>query len=235
MRYLFGGILSLLFIACQSNPIGVCENNSELTETIVVKTATALERDSRDATVEVHSLRQNGTGLGTGTVYKYKGQIIVLTAAHVLGSVDNMAMISTGFEKVVAKVVYFDKEADLAVLVIPEITSVEPMKFRPIKKDSLRVGQDLVYSGYPNVSTLLTIRGYVSGFYSKDYIAIHSYGWSGASGSSIFTTNGRLVGVLMAIDVGEGLFGMPNIIEDIVVVVPIWRLDIDLLNANLGI
>ena len=64
---------------------------------------------------------------------------------------------------------------------------------------------------------------------------MHSYGYSGASGSAVFDLNGRLVGVLVALDVGQGYVGIPSIIEDIVIVVPIWKLQFELLDLNLHI
>ncbi len=63
---------------------------------------------------------------------------------------------------------------------------------------------------------------------------MHSYGWSGASGSSVFDNEGRLVGILVALDVGPGIIGIPNIIEDVVIVVPIWMLNFDILDKSLN-
>ena len=45
---------------------------------------------------------------------------------------------------------------------------------------------------------------------------------------------GRLVGILIALDVGTGILGEPTVIEDVVVVVPIWKLDFDELDNGLS-
>ena len=82
---------------------------------------------------------------------------------------------------------------------------------------------------------LLTIEGYIAGIHPRGDIYMHSYGWSGASGSAVFDMRGRLVGVLVAIDVGQGYVGFPTIIEDVVVVVPIWKLNFSLLESVLNI
>lgn len=235
MRYLFGGILSLLLIACQSQSFGVCSTDFKTSEAQVVNSATRLASDSREATVMVHSIRPQGKASGTGTVFKYKGNTIVVTAAHVLGGTGNQITVATGHEEVVAKTVYYDATADLAVLMIPDLTSVEPMRLRPFKERNLKIGQDVIYSGFPNMTGLLTIEGYIAGIHPRGDIYMHSYGWSGASGSAVFDLRGRLVGVLIAIDVGQGYVGFPSIIEDVVVVVPIWKLQFELLDLNLGV
>jgi len=235
MRYLFGGILSLLLIACQSTSLDVCSGGFGTTEVQVVKSTTRLASDTRGATVEVFSVREQGIAFGTGTVFKYKGKTIVLTAAHVVGAVKNAVGITVGGEEMLTTLIYYDELTDLAVLVVPDITGADPMKLRPLREKNLKIGQDVLYSGYPNLSGLLTIEGYIAGIHPRGDIYMHSYGWSGASGSAVFDTSGRLVGVLVALDVGQGYAGMPSIIEDVVVVVPIWKLNFELLDLNLEV
>ena len=46
---------------------------------------------------------------------------------------------------------------------------------------------------------------------------------------------GRLIGILYALDVGPNAAGFPTMIEDIAVVVPIWKLEFKLLDLNLGV
>jgi len=41
--------------------------------------------------------------------------------------------------------------------------------------------------------------------------------------------------VLYALDVGSDVTGMPAMIEDVVVVVPIWKLHFELLDLNLEV
>ena len=80
---------------------------------------------------------------------------------------------------------------------------------------------------------MLTIKGYIAGVHPQGHIYMHSYGWPGASGSAVLDEHGRLVGVLFAVDVGTGIVGFPSIIEDVVIVVPIWKMNFDLLDLNL--
>ena len=146
MRYLFGGILSLLLIACQGPSFDVCGSGFEAFEVQVVKSTTRLAGNSRKAAVEIYSHRPKGGSFG-----------------------------------------------------IPELSSIKPMSLNPFKEKNLKIGQDVIYSGYPNVTGLLTIEGYIAGIHPRGDIYMHSYGWSGASGSAVFDMRGRLVGVLVAI------------------------------------
>ena len=85
---------------------------------------------------------------------------------------------------------------------------------------NIKVGSETYYSGYPNSYTLLTIEGKVAGF-DKDMMIIHSYVWRGASGSAVLDKKGKIIGVISAVDVGTDIIGMPTIIEDVGLVVPV--------------
>ncbi len=52
---------------------------------------------------------------------------------------------------------------------------------------------------------------------------MHSYAWMGASGSCVFALDGRLIGVLVAVDVGR--YDGMQIVEDIVWLTPISEID----------
>ena len=232
MRYLFWGVMSLLVASCISPPMGVCSTLDGADIHRVVKTKTRLEAQTRNATVKVMSHKDDGIAMGTGTVYRYKGYNIVITAAHVLGGPPYSAAIVSDSDYALAGVVYLDRENDIAVLVAPEMADVKPMKLHTSRPD-IKIGEDIVYSGFPNDDIELTIRGYISAIRSDGNFYLHSYAWPGASGSSVFDKQGRLIGVLSAIGVGTDLLGMPTAIEDMVMVVSISKLDFDLLERNL--
>jgi S1-C subfamily serine protease len=232
MRYLIGGFLSLL-VACNTPSFGVCPEQQMQDKMLVLKSESRVENKSRAAVVKVFSERKEGTGFGTGTVFIYRGKTVILTAAHVVGGLENRTTVSDGTRKVEAQVVYLDIIADLAVLTVSEQLDRKPLSLRPVKKSSFNLGEDVFYSGFPNDSSLLTIRGYIAGMHPGEHLYMHSYGWPGASGSAVLDRHGRLVGVLFAVDVGTNIVGFPTIIEDIVVVVPIWKMNFDLLDMNL--
>ena len=233
MRKLIGGLLSLLFVGCYAPQPAVCASTTELSETTMVKTSTRLESKSRGATVEIYSTRPDGLSFGTGTLFKYNNQIIVITSAHVLGADALQIVVSAGEEETIADVISYDADDDLAVLSVPYSPNIKPMKLKLSKPKDIKVGQDLLFSGHPNMMGLLTIRGYVSGMYDNSRIIMHSFGWSGASGSAVFSKDGKLVGILMAIGVGPGMYGEATQIEDVVFLVPAWKLDLELLEKNM--
>jgi len=235
MRYLFGGLLSLSLISCQNSSFDACGTDFGLNKVEVVRATTRVANDSRGATVKVFSIRPRGKAFGTGTAFKYKGQTIILTAAHVIDSLDNEVIVQTDFQELPGTVVYMDSISDLAVITVSQELDVRSIPLRQVRERNIKIGVDVLYSGYPNDVNLLTVEGYIAGLHQRGHLYMHSYGWSGASGSAVFDTNGRLVGVLVALDVGKGLFGMPNIIEDLVIVVPIWKLNFGLLDVNLGL
>ena len=233
MRYLFWGIMSLLMLSCTAPSFEVCPTSGNIEEYRVVKTETRLEAQSRGATVKVMASKDGHIAVGTGTIFRYKGQNIVITAAHVIGGPPYMAAILTDHEYVMAEVVYFDSDTDLAVMTIPDVEGLRPIPLRTAPSSSVKVGTEVLYSGFPNDDVLFTIRGYVTAQHPRGDIYIHSYAWPGSSGSSVLDARGRLVGVVSAIGVGTGIVGVPTAIEDVVLVVPISSLDFGLLDLNL--
>ena len=144
-----------------------------------------------------------------------------------------MAAILTDSEYVMAEVVYFDSDTDLAVMVVPDVGSIRPIPLRTAPDSSVKIGSEVLYSGFPNDDVMFTVRGYVTALHPYGDIYLHTYAWPGSSGSSVFDDRGRLVGVLTAIGVGPGIVGVPTAIEDVVLVVPISRLNFELLDSNI--
>jgi len=233
MRYLFWGAISLLLVAPTSTSMGVCEVGDHTEDHKIVKTSTRLESKSRSATVRIMAATPTGTAIGTATAFRYKGYTIAITAAHVIGGPPYLVAALTDVQYEMAKVVYFDSDADIAVLLLPELVGVKPMPLRTVREGSTRIGQETVYSGFPNDHDLFTIRGYVSAFGRSGAFYLHSYAWPGASGSCVFDEYGRLMGVLTAVGVGIDMDGAPAAIEDVVYVTPIRDLKFELLDLNL--
>ena len=233
MRSLIGGLLSLFVVACYGQTPMVCKDTTVMSEPTVIKTSTRLEGKTRDATVEIYSDRLSGLSFGTGTLFKYKNENIVITSAHVLGSDTRGVTVALDGQEAPAKIIYVDTENDLAVLKVPDSPHLQPIKLKLSKPTDVRVGQDLLFSGHPNMMGLLTIRGYVVGVHGTSQIIMHSFGWSGASGSAVFSKDGKLVGILMAIGVGPGMYGEATHMEDIVFLVPAWKLDLELLEKSM--
>jgi S1-C subfamily serine protease len=190
---------------------------------------------SREAAVVVHVQQAGGRYRGTGTYFKYKGQHIVVTAAHIWAEsvpepLSSAAMIESPHEQVIGKIVYWDPYVDIAILSIPALESRTPANFT--RDPEYVVGEDVVYSGFPGANSLLTFEGQLAGDGYGTDLAMHSMAWGGSSGSGVFDSKGRFVGVVSSIMVGRGFMG-PQLVGTIVYVAPANLIDMAFLKQNL--
>ena len=190
---------------------------------------------SRNAAVMVHVQQEGARFRGTGTYFKYKGHHIVVTAAHIWAkNVPTMlkdgALITSPEEKVIGHLVYFDPYTDIAILRIPALESRKPAKF--VRDPLYSVGETVVYSGFPGQNSLLTFEGELAGDGYGTDLAMHSMAWGGSSGSGVFDSDGRFVGVVSSIMVGRGFFG-PQLVGTIVYIAPANLIDMRYLKENL--
>jgi len=241
MRYLFWGVISLFLLSgCRLATDSTCDISQTMSAQGVPDFLNisvidlGLVKRSRRATVKIHSVYDDGTQVGTGTLFRHQGKTIVITAAHVVSQEPEDINISSGGYDLETEIVYLDEDADLAVLLVTNGIRPHSLCLRSVKSSSLKVGLKTIYSGYPNNESLLTIKGYISGTLTDGNIYLHSYGWPGASGSAVLDERGNIIGVLSAVSIGQGIFGMPSVIEDSVIVVPIWKLDMEILEESLN-
>jgi hypothetical protein len=190
------------------------------------------ENNTRNAAVKVFS---PGQGRGSGCYVMYKGAHLVITAGHVIrDSTKGWQWVVKDKEKVRAYPVYFDGPEDLALLAVPPMKTVKPVDLH-ISIPYPKVGEELIYSGWPGHHSLLTIRGEVVGYQSifngKEKLVVHTYGWPGASGSCFFDSHGRVVGILVALPVEKGY--VPQLLESIIFATPIKHLDLKKLDKHI--
>ena len=190
---------------------------------------------SRNAAVMVHVQQSAGRYRGTGTYFKYKGHHIVITAAHIWVEnppkmLSDAALIASPEEKVIGQVVYFDPYTDIAILKIPALESRKPAKL--VRDPQYSVGETVVYSGFPGQNSLLTFEGELAGDGYGTDLAMHSMAWGGSSGSGVFDSDGRFVGVVSSTMVGRAFFG-PQLVGTIVYVAPANLIDMRYLRDNL--
>jgi len=192
---------------------------------------------SRSATFRMTSIRPQGIAVGTATLFSYRGKQIVVTAAHVVRGATEYFIESryeAGVERHL-KLIYYDEVADIAIMIpTTKIETIKPIKLRTAKSKHMYVGTKTIYSGYPNNHSMLTIHGRISGFTNDANLILDTYGWGGASGSSVFDEKGRLLGILSAMDVGTGLYGMPRLIPDVIIIIPATKIDFEALDILLG-
>jgi len=196
--------------------------------------------DVRDAAVRISD--DNAMVFGSGSYIKYAGRDLIVTAAHVVRNSSTMLVYERdGLDPVVGHTVYVDAQNDMAFLLLDApMQSRDPIRVNLKRPKRLEAGDSVVYTGFPNRYDLLTIFGNVAGFTAADNYVVHSYAWMGASGSGVYSRRGHLIGVLVAIDVARNpldRFGVapPQLIEDVVHVIPIWKVDRDILMTNINL
>jgi hypothetical protein len=112
----------------------------------------------------------------------------------------------------------------MAVVLIPELNSRVPMKYKPAEREDIidMVGEEVTYTGFPSHHDLLTIDGVIASEEDGNLV-MHSYAWPGSSGSGVFDMRGNFVGVVRAVDVGVWSYQLPpQLVEDMVWIAPSW-------------
>jgi hypothetical protein len=230
MKKLLAIVCALLSLTVHASESSVEPRlNTELyTEPVTVSsTMTVVEEKVRKAAVKVISLR--GTH-GSGSLVKYKGLTLMLTAQHVtdddVGFIYN-AVANGEIKK--AMLIYADPVHDISVLyMLEEFDSVVPLKFSPAEKLT-EIGEEITYSGFPSSHQLMTFRGRVAGYeILRDegiQILLHTHGWFGCSGSVVYDSEGDIVGVLWGLDVETR--PRLQVIDNLIWIQPIQVLNID--------
>ena len=191
-------------------------------------------KKSRQSTVRVLSVNPETGNIAssTGTYITAFRKYYVLTVMHgIISDCENTKILIEGDFIDCLRFVALDVPNDYAIIELEdEIENRKPIRvLRDIPrgqqwKKNLSVMTGIYYTGFPNTAGPLTFSGKVSGVTSDEYIYIDSYAWSGASGSGIFSENGKLIGYIVAIDVGATEFGA-QVLENIIFVVPTYRVD----------
>jgi len=60
--------------------------------------------------------------------------------------------------------------------------------------------------------------------FAENVFFMNTYGWSGASGSGVFSEEGDLIGIISALEVGQ-FMGMPEPLQNSVIVKPTYLVD----------
>ena len=203
--------------------------SGELIEVFDISRLSISEQRARSAAVKVRSLLKGGHGSGTYMIAH--GRRVVVTAAHVVRTESVMAVDGRDGETVVGKVVFVDKDNDIAFIVVPEIKTRTAVRYNPQRRyDERLIGTNITYTGFPSHHDLLTIRGYVSAT-EHNMLVTNMFGWFGSSGSGVFDQSGRLMGIVSGIDVGNIGFRIP--LESIVWVAPMSQLDHEMVEIRI--
>jgi len=202
------------------------QSPADLSTISISDSLTRVERNVRGAAVRV----TDGEGHGSGSIVRYHDMQLVLTAQHVAdGMPGHPYIVVNGNTQAVAILIYSDPSHDIAVLYLAPDNplSDKGLRYRP-RTEILDVGGSITYSGHPSYHSLMTYRGYVAGRESIPgsgvQLLLNTYGWFGCSGSVVYDTSGRIVGILWGVDIER--HPTLQVQENMVWVSPIQNLDL---------
>ena len=189
--------------------------------------------NSRNSTVKIYSTMVYDYPpfispiIATGTYVFYDNKFYILTAAHVVNDCESLIFVAGADEMAPChEIIYLNNDSDIALVELDgPLSGKTPVKLDDTinRSKDYPIGEEVYYTGYPNDSGLMTIKGQIAG-YTYDKFLFQSYAWNGASGSGIFNADGELIGVLSAIQVGYDGMGV-ELIESVVYGVPIAEID----------
>lgn len=161
-------------------------------------------------------------GSGSGNYFKMGRHRFILTAAHVVDGRSEIVLIEKSNVTTIAKVVYIDTAADIAILVPEDRLSYT--KAIPFRRDiNNQMGEKTYHCGHPAQTGWHLSEGVLTGTY-EDTLMVNTFAWPGSSGSVLFDEGGRVLGILSAVRI-DAPFGIPELIEHIVLVSNIKMLD----------
>ena len=223
MKLLFSIVASLFLMGAATTTAE--EAVTYKTEPIEVSSSmTSVEKKVRESSVKVLS----DGGHGSGGLIRYKDLQLVLTAQHVAdGMLGQQYVIQTLHEHKRGVLIYSDPLHDIALIWLPvKFEHSKGIKWNPSEAIS-EVGTQITYSGFPSWHNLMTFRGYVAGYETDPHAGVqmilNTYGWFGCSGSLIYDSQGRMIGILWGVDIQRN-----SVQENIIWVAPIQNLDINL-------
>ncbi len=156
-------------------------------------------------------------GHGSGNYFKLGKHRFVLTAAHVAMAEYDLRLMD-GEEMVEAILVFTDVERDIAILVPREkLNNIKPHRWK-VNSNTEIVGESVNYTGYPSGLGQVLIRGMVSA-HNEDGFVMQSFALPGSSGSVVFDSRGRVLGVVSAVMLHHSQFSpFPRLQENMVFV-----------------
>ncbi len=177
--------------------------------------------------IQIYGWDEEWTGIGSGVLIRDNDiGLAIITAQHVAEA--------TYFQYRACSVLELEEcvllgnyqmdesmtlDSDWAIYPIDE----KPSKYmRPAKVSHRvpRLGEELVQLGIPGGDTPFFNTAEVAWVYTDGYM-LHGFAYPGSSGGGVFDHRGRLVGLTTKVKVLPDVFGMPDLMVDMVWVTPV--------------
>lgn len=146
-------------------------------------------------------------GHGSGNLFHYHNELFVVTASHVVNDNLEYLLEESDGNVVACRVIYNDVGNDIAVLKPYGEFSVTISSPYLVNMQRDLVAKELYYSGHPGDLNYMSIRGWASDS-NHNRVIMQSFAWPGSSGSVVFDSAGRVIGIISSIPL------VPNFYEN---------------------
>ena len=192
-------------------------------------------RASRYSAVRVMSYSAEYGGIasssGTYVTYDYE-RFYVITAYHgMVGPCEYVKIVVDDAMYACLDYVNGDEDVDFMIMEVEEIPTLDAIHL-PSRlpandewRQQLSVMKEVYYTGYPSGEGPVTLSGNIMSYEADNrMIAIDSFAWPGSSGAGVFSEDGKLIGIVIALEVGNSHIGY-HILENFVWVLPVFRVE----------
>jgi len=188
---------------------------------------------SRSSAVQVMSYSETSADISamSGTYIHYSGELYVLTASHGITAPCELTQIVADDELFdCLQFVLRDRHSDYMVMKVEEIINREPVELPEEMPnhsewiEDLAIQSTIYYTGYPNRGGPYTFDGRVVSIENSRAFYIDSYAWSGSSGAGVFSASGNLIGWVVALDIGQTMYGR-QVLENFIWVTPLHQVE----------
>ena len=168
------------------------------------------------------------TATSSGTYFKHNNYGYVITSAHsLIGDCYNTMILADEYMFNCHDIVLYNEDKDIAIMEVESIFNRKPIKITDFLlseediKNNTGVSQSTIYTGYPQSLGPFTFDGkIVSHYIENNMFFVKSYAWAGSSGSGVFNSRGKFVGVITAVSVANSEYGV-DVMEDLIIVTSI--------------
>ena len=221
-------LIILLSIFSTKEDLKIAKSDMAVSNTLSYKEKRAATV-SRRSSVRLVSMSPDGSALSSmsGTYLTVLGRYYVLTVMHgIAGPCELTKVIVEDSYYDCLEYITVDRVNDYTILEVEKIGSRTPVSvildtpsIRPTMTRHQAVLSNVYYTGYPNTMGPFTVRGHIMGYdaFGSKNIYILSYAWMGASGSGVFNEDAKLIGYIIALDVGKTEYGV-QVLENVVMV-----------------
>ena len=135
---------------------------------------------------------------GSGNLVNFNGREIIITAAHIFENSIFGFAVEKNDAILAIEILSLDKELDIAILELKEkATATSSVEY--VNSEQLYIGKNIYHCGHPLGITFNLSEGIITSIYSPNKAMVNSFSMPGSSGSLVFDSEGRIIGVISSV------------------------------------